>query len=124
MRRKQIESNTTKLKAAAILGAPVVRMNLGAVGPGEDNATVGVERSIAAFESHPTPVVILRNGSYGQFRSDYPLLDAYFVQRYRLAGVTGFGDPDEGSDGYRVLVRDDGRARAVDPASGLPCLRD
>ena len=50
MRRKQIESNTTKLKAAAILGAPVVRMNLGAVGPGEDNATVGVERSIAAFK--------------------------------------------------------------------------
>ena len=49
-RRKQIESNTTKLKAAAILGAPVVRMNLGYVGQGEDNATVGVERCVAAFK--------------------------------------------------------------------------
>jgi sugar phosphate isomerase/epimerase len=48
-RRKQIESNTTKLKAAGYLGAPVVRMNLGGVGKGEDNQKQGVERCVAAF---------------------------------------------------------------------------
>jgi len=49
-RKKQIESNTAKLKAAAVLGAPVVRMNLGAVGPGEDNAKEGVGRCVAALK--------------------------------------------------------------------------
>ncbi len=49
-RRKQIESNTNKLKAAGYLGAPVVRMNLGHVGKGEDDLKVGVERCIAAFK--------------------------------------------------------------------------
>src|SRR5437016_4140302 len=36
-RKKQIESNTAKLKAAGYLGVPVVRMNLGGVGKDEDN---------------------------------------------------------------------------------------
>jgi L-ribulose-5-phosphate 3-epimerase len=49
-RRKQIDSNTEKLKAAGFLGAPVVRMNLGRVGPGEDDRKEGVERCIAAFK--------------------------------------------------------------------------
>ncbi len=49
-RRRQIEGNTSKLKAAAYLGAPVVRMNLGGVGPGEDNAKEGVDRCVAAFK--------------------------------------------------------------------------
>jgi sugar phosphate isomerase/epimerase len=49
-RKEQIASNTMKLKAAGYLGAPVVRMNLGGVDPGEDNATVGVERCVAAFK--------------------------------------------------------------------------
>jgi len=49
-RKRQIASNTTKLRAAAVLGAPVVRMNLGAVGRGEDNRKEGVDRSVAAFK--------------------------------------------------------------------------
>jgi sugar phosphate isomerase/epimerase len=49
-RRKQIESNTSKLKAAGYLGAPVVRMNLGGVGKGEDNLREGVDRCVAAFK--------------------------------------------------------------------------
>ncbi len=49
-RKKQIESNTAKLKAAGYLGAPVVRMNLGHVGKGEDNLKEGVDRCVAAFK--------------------------------------------------------------------------
>jgi sugar phosphate isomerase/epimerase len=49
-RKKQIESNTAKLKAAGYLGVPVVRMNLGGVGKGEDNLKEGVERCIDAFK--------------------------------------------------------------------------
>ncbi len=48
-RKKQIESNLTKLKAAGYLGAPVVRMNLGGVAKGEDNRKEGVDRCVAAF---------------------------------------------------------------------------
>ncbi len=49
-RKKQIEDNTRKLKAAGYLGAPVVRMNLGGVGKGEDNLKQGVDRCVAAFK--------------------------------------------------------------------------
>jgi sugar phosphate isomerase/epimerase len=50
VRKKQIEDNTRKLKAAGYLGAPVVRMNLGGVGKGEDNLKQGVDRCVAAFK--------------------------------------------------------------------------
>ncbi len=49
-RRKQIKSNTAKLKAAGYLGAPVVRMNLGHVDHGEDDRKEGVDRCVAAFK--------------------------------------------------------------------------
>jgi sugar phosphate isomerase/epimerase len=49
-RAEQIETDITKLKAAAYLGAPVVRMNLGSVDKGEDNQKEGVERCVAAFK--------------------------------------------------------------------------
>jgi L-ribulose-5-phosphate 3-epimerase len=49
-RKKQIETNTAKLKAVGYLGVPVVRMNLGGVDKGEDNLKEGVERCIAAFK--------------------------------------------------------------------------
>jgi len=49
-RKKQIESNTAKLKAAGYLGVPVVRMNLGGVDKGEDNLKEGVDRCVAAFK--------------------------------------------------------------------------
>jgi sugar phosphate isomerase/epimerase len=49
-RKSQIETNARKLKVAGYLGAPVVRMNLGGVGKGEDNRKQGVDRCIAAFK--------------------------------------------------------------------------
>jgi sugar phosphate isomerase/epimerase len=49
-RKKQIEDDTMKLKAAGYLKAPVVRMNLGGVGKGEDNLKQGVDRCVAAFK--------------------------------------------------------------------------
>jgi len=49
-RKKQIEDDTMKLKAAGYLKAPVVRMNLGGVGKGEDNQKQGVDRCVAAFK--------------------------------------------------------------------------
>jgi sugar phosphate isomerase/epimerase len=49
-RKKQIENNTMKLKAAGYLRAPVVRMNLGGVGKGENDLKQGVDRCVAAFK--------------------------------------------------------------------------
>jgi sugar phosphate isomerase/epimerase len=50
-RKKQIESDTSKLKAAGYLGAPVVRMNLGGVDTkDESDRKEGVERCIDAFK--------------------------------------------------------------------------
>lgn len=48
-RKRQIEENARKMRAAAYLGARVIRFNLGSTGkPGED-ATIGVDRAIEAF---------------------------------------------------------------------------
>lgn len=46
---RQIEDNLKKLRAAAYLGCPVVRMNVGGTGDAERDATYGVERVAAAF---------------------------------------------------------------------------
>jgi sugar lactone lactonase YvrE/sugar phosphate isomerase/epimerase len=46
---QQIKDNTMKLKAAAYLGCPVVRMNVGGTGDAQRDATYGVERVAAAF---------------------------------------------------------------------------
>ena len=48
-RKKQIEEDAMKMRAAAYLGASVVRLNLGGTGNPEKDGTVGVERCIAAF---------------------------------------------------------------------------
>lgn len=49
-RKKQIEEDIKQLKGAAYLGAPVVRINLGGTGKGQEvDDTVGVERVIDAF---------------------------------------------------------------------------
>jgi len=47
---RQIEENLKKLKAAAYLGCPVVRMNVGGTGNAERDATYGAERVAAAFK--------------------------------------------------------------------------
>lgn len=49
-RKKQIDEDIKELKAAAYLGAPVVRINLGGTGKGQEaDDSVGVERVIDAF---------------------------------------------------------------------------
>lgn len=47
---RQIEENVKKLRAAAYLGCPVVRMNVGGTGDAQRDATYGVERAAAAFK--------------------------------------------------------------------------
>lgn len=49
-RKKQIETNVRKMRAAGYLGAPIVRLELGGTGNAEDDGTVGVERVVAAFK--------------------------------------------------------------------------
>jgi L-ribulose-5-phosphate 3-epimerase len=50
-RHQQIEADKQKMRIAARLGAPVVRINVGATGKQENaDDTVGVERVIAAFK--------------------------------------------------------------------------
>ena len=80
------------------------------------------ERSITAFETRPTPIVVLRAEDASRFRADYPLLDAYFVRRYRLAGQTNFGNAEVDPDGYRVFVRIDRTPTSLDQETGLPCF--
>lgn len=47
--RKQLETNKMKIRAAAYLGAPIIRLNVGGTGRAEDDGTVGVQRAIASF---------------------------------------------------------------------------
>lgn len=50
-RNKQIAEDIKELKAAAYLGAPIVRVNLGGTGGDEEeDLTVGVQRCVAAFK--------------------------------------------------------------------------
>jgi sugar phosphate isomerase/epimerase len=46
---KQIETNEKKMRAAAYLGAPIVRLNLGGLGDEQKDDTIGADRVIAAF---------------------------------------------------------------------------
>ena len=46
---KQIEEDAKKMKAAAYLGAPIVRLNLGGLGDEQKDDTVGAQRCIDAF---------------------------------------------------------------------------
>lgn len=48
--RKQIEEDDTKMQAAAYLGAPIVRLNLGGLGDEQKDDTVGADRCIEAFK--------------------------------------------------------------------------
>lgn len=48
-RKRQIEVDAEKMKAAAYLGGKIVRFDLGGTGNGETDGTVGVQRCIDAF---------------------------------------------------------------------------
>jgi len=47
---RQIEVDAEKMRAAAYLGAPLVRLNLGGLGDQAKDDTIGTERCIAAFK--------------------------------------------------------------------------
>jgi hypothetical protein len=79
-------------------------------------------RTIAALESYPTPLVITHRRDDREFRDTYPLVAAYVASRYRLAGVTDFGDPESGGDAYAVFVRADRTIAATSGPYGMPCL--
>src|SRR6185295_4933545 len=55
-RRPQTEADKTKMRAAARLGAPVVRINVGSTGPENADDTVGVERIIKIFNEELVPL--------------------------------------------------------------------
>ncbi len=48
--KKQIEQDKLEMRAAAYLGAPLVRINLGSTGDPAKDGTAGVDRCIAAFK--------------------------------------------------------------------------
>ena len=49
-RKKQIETDAMKIRAAGYLGAPIVRLDTGGTGDPNTDGTVGVERVVAAFK--------------------------------------------------------------------------
>jgi len=49
-RKRQIETNAKKMRAAAYLGGRIVRLNLGGTGDETRDGTVGVQRVIDAFD--------------------------------------------------------------------------
>jgi hypothetical protein len=79
-------------------------------------------RTIAAFEAHPTPIVLIRDAAYDKFRAEYPLVVAYLDDRYMSAATTDFGDSGAESEIYRVLIRRDRQATSTAGPFGLPCF--
>ena len=55
-RQAQIEADKRKMRAAARLGAPVVRINVGSTGPEKADDTVGVDRVIKIFNEELVPL--------------------------------------------------------------------
>jgi L-ribulose-5-phosphate 3-epimerase len=55
-RQAQIEADKRKMRAAARLGAPVVRINVGSTGPENADDTVGVDRVIKIFNEELVPL--------------------------------------------------------------------
>ena len=55
-RTKQIAEDIKELKAAAYLGAPIVRINLGGAGTEEQDDTIGAQRCIDALNNDILPI--------------------------------------------------------------------
>ena len=55
-RQEQVEADKRKMRAAARLGAQVVRINLGSTGPEKADDTVGVDRVIKIFNEELVPL--------------------------------------------------------------------
>ena len=55
-RQAQVEADKRKMRAAARLGAPVVRINVGSTGPEKADDTVGVDRVIKIFNEELVPL--------------------------------------------------------------------
>jgi hypothetical protein len=54
--------------------------------------------------------------------AEYPLIDQYLQDEFRLAGTTDFGNADA-PDGYRVLIARSRQPVRIDPVTQLPCFR-
>jgi sugar phosphate isomerase/epimerase len=55
-RRQQIETDKQRMRAAARLGAPIVRINVGATGRENADDTLGIERVVEAFNHELVPL--------------------------------------------------------------------
>ncbi len=55
-RRTQIEADKRKMRGAARLGAPVVRINVGSTGPENADDTAGVDRVVRIFKEELVPL--------------------------------------------------------------------
>ena len=55
-RKQQIETDKQRMRAAARLGAPIVRINVGATGRENADDTLGVERVVQAFKQDLIPL--------------------------------------------------------------------
>ena len=55
-RRVQIDADKRKMRAAARLGAPVVRINVGTTGPENADDTIGIDRVIRIFNEELVPL--------------------------------------------------------------------
>ena len=72
------------------------------------------QRSVERLSSQRAPIVIVRTGS-DLLATDYPMLDAYVRERYRLVGESDFGDGSAGANRYRVFERADREPCTVTP---------
>lgn len=79
-------------------------------------------RTVTQLQSQFVPVAIVEAGSADAFRATFPRVAAYLESHYRVAGVSGFGNPRGSHEAYTILVHRDVRTAATDPEWGLPCL--
>jgi hypothetical protein len=50
------------------------------------------------------------------------MLDAFLTTRYRVGGMSNFGDPGLPPDAYEILVPANRAPVRTDPQWGLPCF--
>jgi hypothetical protein len=80
------------------------------------------QRIIARLRAQSVPIVVMQTARDRRFGEDYPLVDAYLQQRYRVAGRSQFR-PGSENEGYTLLVdRNRTPVRSHGP-SGMPCFQ-
>jgi hypothetical protein len=81
------------------------------------------QRILARLGTESVPLVI-RHENPGErpFSVVYPLVDAYLLQHYDVAGTTSFSDTESAPDSYQVLIAKGVQAERRWGESNLPCL--